>query len=168
MDHDMDGRNILPVGWIDNGESSSPKVLEDAGVIFGDLVPDDPLFQFVEVPIGWKFIPGDHPMWTRLVDQNGRERAAIWYRDTPDRDAHYEANTRYFVSLNWDHYETEGVIVGQVMDGDEIIYHTDPFEKRFYGENTPFDARDAAEEWLNANFPNWEDSGAYWDKPATP
>lgn len=56
------------------------KTLEKSGVKFNEKVKDDEMFQYVELPTGWKKMPTDHSMWSKLVDEKGRERAAIFYK----------------------------------------------------------------------------------------
>ena len=64
-------------------------MLESEGVKFGDVVPDDSLFQYVELPVGWKKVPTDHDMWSDLVDETGKKRAMIFYKAAfYDRRAH--------------------------------------------------------------------------------
>lgn len=52
--------------------------LEQAGVVFGEVVKDDPLFTFVTLPAGWKKVGTDHSMWSDLVDDKGVKRASIF------------------------------------------------------------------------------------------
>ena len=54
--------------------------LENAGVIFGEPVEDDPLFINATLPDGWKKQATDHSMWSNLVDSDGNERARIFYK----------------------------------------------------------------------------------------
>jgi hypothetical protein len=37
----------------------------------------DPLFHDVVLPKGWKLVATDHAMWSKLVDEKGRERAGV-------------------------------------------------------------------------------------------
>ena len=63
-------------------------VLEAAGVQFGQLLADDPLFCDVTLPKGWEKRPTDHSMWSELVDDKGRVRATMFYKAAfYDRDA---------------------------------------------------------------------------------
>lgn len=50
------------------------------GFKVGDRVPNDELFTFVELPAGWTMKATDHAMWSRVLDDNGRERAAVFYK----------------------------------------------------------------------------------------
>lgn len=51
------------------------------GIKVIDRVDGDDMFSRVELPEGWKVEPvPDHSMWSRLVDSNGVERAAVFYK----------------------------------------------------------------------------------------
>ena len=63
--------------------------LEAAGCVFGEPVEDDPLFTPVTLPPGWKKVGTEHDMWSSVVDDQGRERASIFYKAAfYDRKAH--------------------------------------------------------------------------------
>lgn len=55
-------------------------MLEKAGVIFKGPVKDDPLFQHVILPKGWKKLPTLHDMWSHLEDDKYKLRAKIFYK----------------------------------------------------------------------------------------
>ena len=72
-------------------------VLETMGVVFKDEADD--LFVNVELPKGWKKVAEDHDMWSKLVDDQGRERASIFYKaDFHDRSAHISLSRRFSAS----------------------------------------------------------------------
>lgn len=76
-----------------NIDSESKKILEEAGVKFGNPVDGDPIFTYAELPAGWKKIPTDHSMWSNLVDETGKVRAQIFYKAAfYDRSAHISAS----------------------------------------------------------------------------
>lgn len=54
--------------------------LEQAGVVFGEPLEDDSLFCDAKLPEGWKKEATDHSMWSKLVDEKGKERAMIFYK----------------------------------------------------------------------------------------
>ena len=56
------------------------KLLETAGIRFGQPEKNDPLFCKAALPTGWSKQPTDHSMWSTLVDENGIERASIFYK----------------------------------------------------------------------------------------
>jgi hypothetical protein len=141
------------------------KVLEAAGVKFIGPVEDDPLFQYVELPEGWKKEPTDHSMWSRLVDDKGRKRAMIFYKAAfYDRKAHLHAEPRYSIRFDYDRDSEKLGAVSHVLDGEAVIYSTDPFPVeglKSYQFRNQADA--SARAWLSEHFPNWKDNGAYWD-----
>jgi hypothetical protein len=60
--------------------------LTELGFKFGNVVDD--LFQEVTLPAGWKKVATDHSMWSKVVDDQGRERISIFYKAAfYDRDA---------------------------------------------------------------------------------
>jgi hypothetical protein len=65
------------------------KQLEDAGVVFGEVVSGDDLFCHVTLPTGWRLAATDHSMWSHLLDGEGTVRAKIFYKAAfYDRRAH--------------------------------------------------------------------------------
>lgn len=77
--------------------------LESCGVKFLDKVEGDEMFQYVELPQGWKKQPTDHSMWSYLVDEQGRKRAAIFYKAAfYDRSARLSLICRYRYESDYD------------------------------------------------------------------
>ena len=100
--------DTLPTQFRDRG------ALERAGVIFGDPVPGDPLFCFCTLPNGWKKVATDYSMWSKLIDDKGRERAAIFYKAAfYDRKAHADTLRRFSIERD---YEREDASVYMVKD----------------------------------------------------
>lgn len=54
--------------------------LVEAGVVFGDPSPGDPIFCDALLPKGWSKQATDHSMWSKLVDDTGKVRAMIFYK----------------------------------------------------------------------------------------
>ena len=65
---------ILVPNNINIGDMATLKKLEDEGVVFGGLVPDDPLFREVTIPVGWRREVGYKKDEVYVVDANGRRR----------------------------------------------------------------------------------------------
>jgi len=141
------------------------RILEDAGVKFGEKVEGDNLFQYVELPEGWKKVPTDHSMWSNLVDDKGRKRASIFYKAAfYDRDAHLLTSRRYNYYFDYERQEKDGVGVTNITDGDKPIHTTEPItvgDRESYEVSS--EANKLAEAWLDANYPNWRNANAYWD-----
>ena len=82
MDQEADGQqsfvgsDTLPTEIQGNGKA----ILEAAGVKFLGVVEGDDLFQYVQLPAGWKKEGTGHSMWSSLVDDKGQERASIFYK----------------------------------------------------------------------------------------
>lgn len=143
-------------------------VLEAAGVKFLGPVEGDDAFQYVELPPGWEKMPSEHPMWSHLLDDKGRERAAIFYKAAfYDRSSHLSLNCRYSVRQDFEEQRNNGVAVAQVRDGQAVIYSTEPVKLPKEHDQKFFELGELsvkkATEWLKAKFPEWENPGAYWD-----
>ena len=144
--------------------------LEKAGVKFGETVPGDDLFVYVELPAGWHKEGTSHNMHSSLLDDKGRKRAGIFYKAAfYDRRADLSISRRFGVRIDYKAEDETGAIVMHVSDGDNVVFSTDPrtYEGEKYREG--YDAaiktaRDECTAWLASNgFPNWEDAGEYWD-----
>src|SRR5437773_9861677 len=55
---------------------------EVLGFVFHGVVTEDPIFQRVTLPAGWKREAGENPYgyWTNLVDERGLKRVAVFYK----------------------------------------------------------------------------------------
>lgn len=120
----------------------------------------DDLFLGVNLPTGWKKEATDHSMWNNLVDDNGRVRAMFFYKAAfYDRDAFINFETRYDAR-----FKVEGENCWyEVTDNGEnakILFSTSPTGGRNYARIDILQKE--ATDWLNANFPLWEDINAYW------
>lgn len=144
------------------------ETLEQMGIKFG--ADADDLFVTVQLPEGWKKKATDHAMWSDLLDDNGRKRAAIFYTAAfYDRSAHISLCRRYGVSGyepcdnegNAAEYSKNSHMKTVVKDGDVTLHVVGIREDSDYktGEAHGKEAGD----WLNAHFPNWQNPLAYWE-----
>ena len=56
------------------------KVAQACGIEVLGPSAGDALFSDVRLPEGWKIQPTEHAMWSDLVDETGKKRAAIFYK----------------------------------------------------------------------------------------
>lgn len=145
--------------------------LEKMGIVYGEDADD--LFVNVELPEGWKLVPTDHHMWSKLVDEKGHERAGVFYKAAfYDRKAHISLESVYTVGTNY--YDASGAINPRepsvavsysVKKHGESIVETEKLEYDVYIKD--YKRGDAlqksCETWLNENFPLWQDPTAYWE-----
>jgi hypothetical protein len=164
---DLVNSTTLPTEMGSYDGYTTKTVMEQAGVKFLGPVEGDELFQYVELPPGWKKVATDHSMWTKLVDDKGRERAAIFYKAAfYDRKAYMGLTSRYGINRDYEREKNENVAVAHVTDRDQVIHTTEPLslpadrDERYKISDK---ALKAAGEWLKKNFPDWENPGAYWD-----
>lgn len=66
------GSEQLPI------DSGGDEGYEALGLVFG--APSDDLFRAAILPQGWTKAPTDHSMWSKVVDEKGRERISIFYK----------------------------------------------------------------------------------------
>lgn len=72
----------------DGKKGNSGEAYEAMGIKVIGTSKGDELFFDVHLPAGWNINPTDHPMWSTLVDSEGKERANIFYKAAfYDRDA---------------------------------------------------------------------------------
>ena len=115
------------------------EALERMGVEFGD--PSDDIFVYAKLPEGWKVRPTDHPLWSDLVNEQGRTIATIFYKAAfYDRSAHMNLVPRARLRAG---YETKTLQV--VVEGDVV------FEEAWDGED--YDRMDMLEAELRKQMP---------------
>jgi hypothetical protein len=147
-------------------DPTAKQTLEEAGVKFGEVVPEDELFQFVDLPEGWKKVRTDHSMWSKLLDEKDRERAQIFYKAAfYDRSSQLHLSCRYGVRQDYTRRDEEGVAVALVTDCGQTIHTTEPIPLK--DKDRPWEEGDQAASlgtaWLDEHYPDWENPGAYWD-----
>lgn len=144
----------LPIeGTIKASYSATKATWEALGFVFGDKADD--LFVNVQFPKGWRKKPTYHPMWSYLLDDKGRERAAIFYKAASyDRSAHVSFNQRFCIGR----YENDQVTI---KDCGKVIEVIGSHEPRDYKAMDALEAR--ARERLKEHYPDWNNPCAYWD-----
>lgn len=166
---ELEQSDTLPttIGRYDAFDSKA--ILVDAGVEFLGPVPDDPIFQFVRLPKGWKKRATEHAMWSDLLDEQGRVRAAIFYKAAfYDRRAHMTLLSRFTVRRDYDREDVENKAVAMAFDMATgkavmtIVSGTLPDDGQ---EKYEVSKRVVAEvvAWLDAKYPEWKNPGKYWD-----
>jgi len=146
------------------------ETLEKFGVVFGEE-DEDQLFVNVTLPDGWKLKATDHSMWSDLLDEQGRMRAAIFYKAAfYDRRASLTLVRRIKVDTGRvGENKREAKVV--VNENDKELVLTS-YEKAYTKSvDDPFKPEDDAAEfvqkqafdWLAEHYPDWQDLGAYWD-----
>jgi len=161
-------------------------LFEQMGIVFHE--PVDGLFVRVDLPEGWHKAPTHHAMWTDLVDNRGRKRAAIFYRAAfYDRSAHMNAVARLTYLTQPDGGYTDDYAAERLKPKECIVLDTatdgilwrvalppePPYNHATDGPEVRqswLDYQDLrrgaefhAECWLNQHFPDWRNPVAYWD-----
>lgn len=159
----------LPVrflGPIGEGDDRGREALETAGVKFLETVPNNSLFQHVELPANWKLVYHPrHLFWTHLIDHQGRKRAGIFSRNGySDPYVLVSCRLSYKRTSDYDNFVMY-VSTAVFKDGLEIYtvaenQRPDSTESERHTLAEDVDAR--ALEWLQGKYPNWQDPRAYW------
>lgn len=144
------------------------EILEKFGIIFGEVVEDDPMFQHVELPEGWTREGTGHNMHSNVLDERGRKRIGVFYKAAfYDRSAHLWVNGRYSSTYDYERSEKDKVYVGIVTDCDNTIWEADPMPGIKEDGEENWDAyrecQVVAKAWLNEHYPDWNDPAAYWE-----
>lgn len=147
---------MLPRKMFPNKET-----FEALGFKFED-VHDDVLYQ-AALPEGWT-IEHDGGYWTDLFDEKGRRRGNYFYKGAfYDRDGHMSLNRRFRIDydhIDPDDYDTPVKVFVKDYD-DRIVFEAGQCEKAYGAEydNLIYQAKN----YLNTNYPGWEDETKYWD-----
>jgi len=153
--------------------------LKSMGIVLGEPFDDDPLFAPATLPGGWTKAPTDHDMWSKVLDDKGRERAAIFYKAAfYDRDAFINLSSRFRITVaQFVEGGTKGdedtVVIdsGVVPPVERARFDVPAHPKTAYG--TPemdnyYAAKDVADgqakDWLEDHYPNWKHYTGHWDE----
>lgn len=145
---------------------------ERLGFQFGMKI--DELFVEAKFPPGWSKRPTDHSMWTDVIDDKGRVRAAIFYKAAfYDCRAHAKLLQRFSTAID----NTDGLTTVRVSDAAGIVdfkvsglEDPDWSKDRSKAEEASKridTARWQCEEYLRTHFPLWRNPLAYWDLTPT-
>lgn len=63
--------------------SDLPEILA-LGIVFGDVTPGDSIFRMATLPEGWRLESVADSIMSYVVDNAGRRRAAVFYKEDPD------------------------------------------------------------------------------------
>lgn len=162
-------------------------IYEKMGILVLEDTKSDPLFYNVKLPNGWKIVATEHSMWANLIDNLGHKRASIFYKAAfYDRDANISFNTRYnYEVITYSEEASEKYsniyertahtpIFGRITNMENVIFETKQeifnidYKKvghqKWWNEYETLKKSRGQEciDWLNKNYPNWEDLFAYW------
>ena len=139
----------------------SKEAFESLGFAFEDI-GDDVLYH-ATLPDGWT-LKSDGGYWTYLIDEKGRERGSYFYKGAFwDRSGHMNLHTRFRVCdghINSDNCDSPIKVYAKDADG-SIIFDAGQC-KEYYADGYEDKIKEVIE-YLNSNYPEWEDPTKYWD-----
>ena len=134
---------------------------EELGFRFEDT-GDEVLYK-ATMPDGWT-LESNGGYWTNLVDEKGRKRGSYFYKGAfYDRRGSMSLNKRF--SATYEHsidedYESPVNVFAQDIDG-TILFDAGQCNRAYSDEF--FVLLSQVRNYLDSNFPGWEDVGKYWD-----
>lgn len=127
----------------------------------------DALFSDVELPDGWSVVPTDHAMWSDLKDEKGRKRASVGYKAAfYDRWASINIVPRFRIERDYSTKNLDEHTFVVTDCGTEVWRsRSETAERGDWQKREVIDAtlRAEAAAWLEQQYPNWQDPGAYWE-----
>ncbi len=163
-------RNTLPINLgqrYGGSVADARKPWESLGFKFSKKTVDE-IFIEVEFPKGWKKVPTDHSMWSKIVDDKGRERGSIFYKAAfYDRSAYAHLERRFGVSQDYGK-PTVTVSVSDACKevefkvGGLVSPNWENREEARKLDGKIQEARTLCETYLKNNFPDYDSPMAYW------
>lgn len=124
----------------------------------------DGLFFAVQLPEGWKITGEEHPLWTRLLDEQNRPRALIFYKAAfYDRSAEIGPLQRYRVVTDYDTIRPGRIVTVVDRANEEVLYEAGRVpndQSEYYKEQDKLERM--AVTWLNEHYPDHQNPLAYW------
>lgn len=133
--------------------SPTKKAFESIGFTFEDV--EDDIFYQTTLPKGWTIDNSSNKSLTFLIDHKGRKRVT-YYRDYPQP---FMSLIRKFC-INFRPVEQNSVIVS-VDDSDGHVIAS--IGSAFRGSDMQDYLVSQSKEFLNSNYPDWENPCKYWD-----
>lgn len=143
---------------------------EKLGFVFTDI-PEDNVLCWATLPEGWSLKATDYPTWYDILDEHGRKRGSMVYKDVLwDRNACMNLENRYKVCSV---YVTDDRTIEEVYFGNEDeklfvagqIYR--PKNLRLEEMQVKYTEykrlRAMAKQFGDENYPGWESVHAYWN-----
>jgi hypothetical protein len=134
--------------------------LTKLGFRFGNEVDD--LFVECALPDGWTKKATEHSMHSTLVDEQGRDRANIFYKAAfYDRRADLRMFSRFKVDIY--HEERDSATTTNyvtVKDQKTVVFRQGPLASDDYEKRD--ELRKICIKWLADRYPEWENPLAYW------
>jgi len=137
------------------------QVTTATGIVFHE--DHDEVFVNVTLPQHWEIVATDHNMWTTLLDEQGGQRARIFYKAAfYDRNGYTSFCQRYevFVAYN-DAQETRTIYVRD-NKFNKLVYEAGMCFSNAKGYKEYDRLQDQAVDWLKRNYPDFREPFAYW------
>lgn len=141
-------------------------ILQSRGFVFSDDETDycNKEKEFVKLPKNWRLTKTDSPLVNIITDDKGRYRGSV---HDYLHSSWIELFTKYDVMIKTKQVGLNHFAYAEVWSDIEVVYTTNnvviksicPIDRYEAGQS----AKELAHEWLNQNFPDWKNPGAYWN-----
>jgi hypothetical protein len=136
----------------------SREVFEKVGFTF-ESIRDNVLCK-ATLPAGWTI--KNEGYWSYIYDDKGRFRANSFYKFW-DMCGHMKLCSRFYIG--YEHVVKDDVYspvrVAVKNSDDKVVFITEESAEEYSKEHDAL--RGKAKEYLNQNYPDWEDPTKYWD-----
>jgi hypothetical protein len=151
-----------------------PELFDRLGFKWGPPAPRGELFQQVTLPPGWEIRASDHPMWSYVRDEQGRERFSVFYKAAfYDRSAHMGMSRLFSLEHDYDQPQAVFHVRVQVPSHDgvtqwkrlETFASTETFAARYSlpAQEDQDKTRNRAIAWLDEKYPDRDNPLSYWE-----
>ena len=157
-----------------NYDKEAREYYEDWGIKVFGVTKDDEIFVDVQLPKGWKKERTEHSMWSKVLDEKGRERLKVFYKAAfYDRSAHVQVQT--FINRgvqmvsywNGEYSDKNSPLEARVTNANgEMIYKESgetfkKYSKEYFNEKNRL--KKNMEKWLKVNYPEYQSHKFYWN-----
>lgn len=139
-------------------------ILQGKGFVFLDHKTECGTKEFVEFPKNWRLTKTDSPLVNIITDDRGRYRGSV---HDYFHSSWIELFTKYDVMIKIKEIDLSHFAFAEVWSDVKVVYTTDnvviksicPIDRYEAGQS----AKSLACKWLDQNYPDWRNPGAYWN-----
>ncbi len=145
--------------------------LELLGIKQIEAPEKDSLFVDVVLPPGWKKEADEHPMWSKLVDEQGRRRANIFHKcEFYCNEASIYLIPRFRQHMVFIEDLANSFYFTVIDELSGVVYRSETIAKPENCASESFDQylrllkkiEQSVTTWLDTNYPYWKSLLAYW------
>ncbi|MBP9763230.1 MAG: hypothetical protein KBD10_00605 [Candidatus Pacebacteria bacterium] len=141
-----------------------PKILKSLGFTFNEIEIDGNKLEVVNLPSNWKIVPAEDDYVFLLIDKKERPRASIMM--CPGINW-VNLFTKFDFMHKTKNVGAEKIIAVEVFELHEVVHSVSVTYLSSFSLEDRLEAikkaKQQAIDWLDENYPDWKNPGAYWD-----